>query len=57
VAYLPIFIFSVFIAWNNTLDKRRIFLRSVMDELFCQELSQANKVINDGGCATRVARK
>jgi diguanylate cyclase (GGDEF)-like protein len=46
MVYLPIFLFSIFITWNNTLDKRRIFLRSVMDELLREELSQANEIIN-----------
>jgi diguanylate cyclase (GGDEF)-like protein len=46
MVYLPVFLFSIFIAWNNTLDKRRIFLRSVMDELLRIELSQANEIIS-----------
>jgi diguanylate cyclase (GGDEF)-like protein len=46
MAYLPVFLFSVFIAWNNTVDKRRIFLRSVMDELVRQELTHANEVVH-----------
>ncbi|MFM2397808.1 MAG: hypothetical protein RLZZ144_1058, partial [Pseudomonadota bacterium] len=46
MVYLPVFLFSVFIAWNNTLDKRRIFLRSVLEKMMRQELFQANETIN-----------
>lgn len=32
LVYVPILIFSLYISWNNTLNARRTFLRSMLDE-------------------------
>lgn len=43
LVYLPVFLFSIFISWSTTLDRRRTFLRSLLDEMTHAELTQANQ--------------
>lgn len=43
LVYLPVFFFSIFISWSTTLDRRRTFLRSLLDEMIHAELTQANQ--------------
>jgi diguanylate cyclase (GGDEF)-like protein len=42
LVYLPVFLFSLFISWSTTLDRRRAFLRAQLDEMTHSELAQAN---------------
>lgn len=43
LVYLPVFLFSIFISWSTTLDRRRTFLRSLLDEMTHAELTKANQ--------------
>lgn len=43
LVYLPVFMFSVFMSWSTTLDRRRTFLRSLLDDMTHAELTQANQ--------------
>ena len=43
LVYLPIFLFSLFISWSTTQDRRRAFLRSILEDLARQELAEANR--------------
>jgi diguanylate cyclase (GGDEF)-like protein len=43
LVYLPVFLFSLFISWSTTQDRRRAFLRSILDDLARQELAEANR--------------
>lgn len=45
LVYLPVFMFSIFISWSTTLDRRRTFLRALLDEMTHEELSQANQLL------------
>lgn len=42
LVYLPVLFFSLFIAWSTTLDKRRAFLRSMLNDITHEALSEAN---------------
>lgn len=42
LVYLPVFLFSIFISWSTTLDRRRNFLRSLQGALLQDELHAAN---------------
>lgn len=42
LVYLPVFLFSLFISWSTTHDRRRAFLRSILEDLARQELAEAN---------------
>ena len=43
LVYLPVFLFSIFTSWSTTLDRRRTFLRSLLDEMTHAELREANQ--------------
>lgn len=43
LVYLPVLFFSLFISFSNTLERRRIFLRSRLDAMTRDELAQANR--------------
>jgi diguanylate cyclase (GGDEF)-like protein len=43
LVFLPVLFFSLFISWSTTLERRRAFLRAVLDDMTRHELSQANQ--------------
>lgn len=47
LVYLPIFLFSLFISWSTTLDRRRAFLRALLEDLAHDELAVANRKLED----------
>ena len=47
LVYLPILFFSVFISWSTTLERRRAFLRAVIDDMSHQALLEANQKLLD----------
>lgn len=42
LVYLPVLLFSLFISWSTTLDRRRAFLRALLDRMTREDLSAAN---------------
>lgn len=42
LVYLPVLLFSLFISWSTTLDRRRAFLRALLDKMTGEALSEAN---------------
>ncbi len=47
LVYLPVVCFSLFISWSATLDRRRTFLRSVLDDKTRQALYDANAKLQE----------
>ncbi len=47
LVYLPVLFFSLFMSLSTTLDRRRAFLRTVLQELTQQALSEANQRLHD----------
>ncbi|MFC3608621.1 GGDEF domain-containing protein [Stutzerimonas tarimensis] len=47
LVYFPVLFFSLFISWSTTLDRRRTFLRSVLDDMNRDALSQANERLQE----------
>ncbi|MEY5097352.1 MAG: hypothetical protein RJA36_71 [Pseudomonadota bacterium] len=45
LAYLPVLFFSLFISWSATHDRRRAYLRHLLDEMNRRELSAANQAL------------
>lgn len=42
LVYLPVLLFSLFISWSTTLDRRRAFLRALLDRMTREDLSAVN---------------
>ena len=47
LVYLPVFLFSIFISWSTTLDRRRTYLRSLMSQMLQDELHDANQKLKE----------
>lgn len=47
LVYLPVLLFSLFISWSTTLDRRRAFLRALLDKMTSEALSEANHKLQE----------
>lgn len=46
LVYLPVLWFSLFISWSTTLDRRRAFLRALLDKMTREALYEANEKLH-----------